>query len=120
MKNFKQIAFGLILGAMVIGFSAFTNAKTKTVHINKAFSAKTITDDYLVQSGGAGVFAQSADFDSSNCGTAATLPCGYDVTTSGKSNIPNRASYSSSDISNYVSHNWLAADSQSSNAQYGN
>jgi hypothetical protein len=27
MKNFKQIAFGLIIGAMAIGFSAFTNAK---------------------------------------------------------------------------------------------
>jgi hypothetical protein len=28
MKNFKQIAFGLLVGAMAIGFSAFTNAKT--------------------------------------------------------------------------------------------
>ncbi|MES2274980.1 MAG: hypothetical protein V4592_03080 [Bacteroidota bacterium] len=27
MKNFKQIAFGLIVGALAIGFSAFTNAK---------------------------------------------------------------------------------------------
>jgi len=27
MKNFKQIAFGLVVGALAIGFSAFTNAK---------------------------------------------------------------------------------------------
>jgi hypothetical protein len=27
MKNFKQIALGLMVGAMAIGFSAFTNAK---------------------------------------------------------------------------------------------
>ncbi len=29
MKNFKQIAFGLLLSALVIGFSAFTNAPQK-------------------------------------------------------------------------------------------
>jgi hypothetical protein len=27
MKNFKQIAFGLLVGTLAIGFSAFTNAK---------------------------------------------------------------------------------------------
>jgi hypothetical protein len=32
MKNFKQIAFGLMIGALAIGFSAFTNAK----NVNKA------------------------------------------------------------------------------------
>ncbi len=30
MKNFKKIALGLIVGALAIGFSAFTNIKTKT------------------------------------------------------------------------------------------
>lgn len=30
MKNFKQIAFGLIVGAMVIGFSSFTNGPVKS------------------------------------------------------------------------------------------
>src|ERR1700759_2995939 len=29
MKNFKQIAFGLLVGALAIRFSAFTNAKPK-------------------------------------------------------------------------------------------
>ncbi|RCH54677.1 hypothetical protein DJ568_12725 [Mucilaginibacter hurinus] len=28
MKNFKKIAFGLMVGALAIGFSAFTNVKT--------------------------------------------------------------------------------------------
>ena len=27
MKNFKKIAFGFVVGAIAIGFSAFTNAK---------------------------------------------------------------------------------------------
>lgn len=31
MKNFKQIAFGLVVGALALGFSAFTNAKSKFV-----------------------------------------------------------------------------------------
>lgn len=31
MKNFKKIAFGLMVGAMAISFSAFTNAKSKFV-----------------------------------------------------------------------------------------
>lgn len=31
MKNFKKIAFGLMVGALAMGFSAFTNAKTKFV-----------------------------------------------------------------------------------------
>ncbi|MFI5161235.1 MAG: hypothetical protein ACHQHN_08150 [Sphingobacteriales bacterium] len=30
MKNFKQIALGLLVGAMAIGFSAFTGAKKLT------------------------------------------------------------------------------------------
>lgn len=29
MKNFKNIAFGLMVGALAIGFSAFTTAKAK-------------------------------------------------------------------------------------------
>jgi hypothetical protein len=31
MKNFKQIALGLMVGAMAIGFSSFTNASKKDV-----------------------------------------------------------------------------------------
>ncbi|PAW95187.1 hypothetical protein CKK33_17445 [Mucilaginibacter sp. MD40] len=29
MKNFKQVAFGLLVGALAIGFSSFTNAPKK-------------------------------------------------------------------------------------------
>lgn len=33
MKNFKQIALGLIVGAMAIGFSSFTNAKRSGTYL---------------------------------------------------------------------------------------
>lgn len=32
MKNFKQIAMGLLVGAMAIGFSSFTNASNSKGH----------------------------------------------------------------------------------------
>ncbi|MBB6108719.1 hypothetical protein SAMN05421821_10246 [Mucilaginibacter lappiensis] len=35
MKNFKQVAFGLILGAMVFSFSAFTNSASSKVNKSK-------------------------------------------------------------------------------------
>jgi len=40
MKNFKKIAFGLLVGAMAIGLSSFTNAKTNatTWHISNNMS----------------------------------------------------------------------------------
>jgi hypothetical protein len=45
MKNFKQIALGLIVGSMALGFSAFTNAKTNSTTyyygLNKAGSTYT-------------------------------------------------------------------------------
>jgi hypothetical protein len=53
MKNFKQIALGLMIGAMAIGFSAFTNAKSNKarfgsytfVHITH--SASNLRTDYI-------------------------------------------------------------------------
>lgn len=35
MKNFKQIAFGLLVGAMALGFSAFTNANNSGLKIHR-------------------------------------------------------------------------------------
>ncbi|WP_158993862.1 hypothetical protein [Mucilaginibacter sp. L196] len=32
MKNFKKIALGLLVGALAIGFSSFTNAKRNTTY----------------------------------------------------------------------------------------
>jgi hypothetical protein len=40
MKNFKKIALGLIVGALAIGFSSFTNAKKSLVsHKGTTFTA---------------------------------------------------------------------------------
>jgi hypothetical protein len=35
MKNFKQIALGLMVGAMAIGFSAFTTANNSNIKIKR-------------------------------------------------------------------------------------
>ncbi|MEO7045528.1 MAG: hypothetical protein ABI091_09510 [Ferruginibacter sp.] len=38
MKNFKKIAFGLLVGTLALGFSAFTNAKSSNnVNFTKTF-----------------------------------------------------------------------------------
>jgi len=35
MKKFKQVAFGLMVGALAISFSAFTNAHNSSMKINR-------------------------------------------------------------------------------------
>jgi hypothetical protein len=48
MKNFKKITLGLLVGALAIGFSSFTNAKTSstTWHIsNNTSGIYTVTSD---------------------------------------------------------------------------
>ncbi|MDT3401052.1 hypothetical protein [Mucilaginibacter terrae] len=42
MKNFKQIALGLLVGTMAIGFSSFTNSKNTSV-IHKDVDGKIIS-----------------------------------------------------------------------------
>ena len=43
MKNFKKIAFGLLVGAMAIGFSAFTSASTNTAKVTRDAKGKIIS-----------------------------------------------------------------------------
>ncbi|QHS55266.1 hypothetical protein GWR56_06820 [Mucilaginibacter sp. 14171R-50] len=43
MKNFKQIAFGLMVGALAIGFSAFTTANSSSIKYNKDAKGKIIS-----------------------------------------------------------------------------
>jgi hypothetical protein len=38
MKNFKQIAFGLIVGALAIGFSSFTAAPSTNNNLNTYYA----------------------------------------------------------------------------------
>lgn len=117
MKNFKKIAFGLVVGALALGFSAFTTAHTTTT-IHKAKTARMTIENFLVQDQGAGGFSQSSSFSSSNCGGTATLDCGYTVTTSGQSHIPNQSTYNASDINSYVTQGWLTPAPGASAKQY--
>ena len=43
MKNFKQIAFGLLIGTLAIGFSAFTSAYKNSITIKKDANGKIIS-----------------------------------------------------------------------------
>ena len=118
MKNFKQIAFGLMVGLMAIGFSAFTNAHTvKYTKVSKALKAGLIVDNFIVQPT-TDNFVEQSTVATSNCHSTATRECIYDVTSSGKSNIPDQPSYSADDIDGYVSNGWLANHSGSTNALY--
>ncbi len=117
MKNFKHIAFGLLVGAMAIGFSAFTTKNVVVPAKHHIAKAGMITDDFLVQSS-SNTFTQNSAPSASHCRSTATLQCIYDVTETGASNIPDQASYSSSDINTYVSNGWLTADASSKAALY--
>jgi len=113
MKNFKQIAFGLMVGALAMSFSAFTSAKK--VVVNSAPNAKrSITANFLVQPS-LDSFVQETSASSDNCtGQTSDRDCMYDVTTSGKSNIPNLTSYTKSNIDTYVANGWLTPDAGAS------
>jgi hypothetical protein len=69
MKNFKQIAFGLLVGAMALGFSSFTvNAK------------RAIGDIYV--NNGNGTYSLVSGYDPSNC-VSSTVQCAYRQTSGG-------------------------------------
>jgi len=62
MKNFKKIALGLLVGALAIGFSSFTNTKTK-----QNFSERFWTNDGTN-------YNQVSSYDLDNCtGTSLKL-----------------------------------------------
>lgn len=116
MKNFKKIAFGLLVSALAIGFSAFTNANNVVKH-HRVPKAGMITNDFIVQPT-LDNFTQLASPSSSNCKLTSDRECIYDVTTSGQSNIPDQASYSKTEVDGYVTNGWLTADPSSHSAQY--
>lgn len=118
MKNFNQIAMGLMIGAMAIGFSAFTGSPSGTVKPGKAVKAGMISDNFIVQLNAANNFVELSSANPANCGDPATRECVYDVTSSGKSNIPDQSAYTATQIDTYVSNGWLTPDSDSSLALY--
>lgn len=46
MKNFKKIAFGLMVGALAIGFSSFTAGPRTNKNLNTYFAEKTGTSTW--------------------------------------------------------------------------
>jgi hypothetical protein len=56
MKNFKKIAFGMLVGALALGFSSFTNAKRNTTYTfaHIAHSTSNLKSDYKFRSDLAG------------------------------------------------------------------
>lgn len=113
MKNFKKIAFGLLVGALALGFSAFTSAK-KVMPSESIKAKRSITANFLVQPS-LDSFVQETSASSDNCsGATSDRDCMYDVTTSGKSNIPNQASYTKANIDTYVANGWLTPDAGAS------
>lgn len=118
MKNLKQIALGLIVGAMAIGFNSFVNANHNTyVKHHRVVKVGMITDDYIVQPS-LNNFQENASPTPSDCHSTATLQCIYDVTTTGQTNIPDKPSYTAANINSYVSSGYLVADPNSSKSLY--
>jgi hypothetical protein len=119
MKNLHKLVLGLMVGAMAISFSAFTNAHSNhIIRPNKAVKAGMITDNYIAQTTLNGFVPESSAPVTDDCSGTATLQCAYDVTSSGKSNIPNQASYTSAEINTYVANDWLTPAPGSSKALY--
>lgn len=89
MKNFKKIAFGLLVGSMAIGFSAFTNAHSNAFKFNKNAKGEvvSVTASYYNISGD----KTSTDPDNfifrdgttpANCTTLSNKECSAQWTTS--------------------------------------
>ncbi|MES2376671.1 MAG: hypothetical protein V4553_08835 [Bacteroidota bacterium] len=68
MKNLKQIAFGLLVGAMAIGFSSFTNSASSSV--NKTKFAKTF---YGLNQAGT-IYSREASNPADDCTPKSTNP----------------------------------------------
>lgn len=103
MKNFKQIAFGLMIGAMAISFSAFTSA------------TKRAAGDVYANKDDSGTYTKLANpYNSGSCATDSPV-CAYFVTPSGASHVSG-ASLSSSQITTAINNNWIA--SEGSNGLY--
>lgn len=62
MKNFKQIAFGLLVGALALSFSAFTTAKRADTYsfVHVANTTSNLRTDYIFRANQAGCNEGSA------------------------------------------------------------
>ena len=93
MKNFKNIAFGLMVGALAIGFSAFTNIKKVAAG-----------DQYGNTSNGQ--YTAITNYDPGNCQNVASQPtCGYEVTSAGATHVT--GSFTASQAVTFQSNGWI-------------
>lgn len=92
----KKVVIGLLLAAIAVGGSSFTNAREK----------KAINENYLVQTL-IGVFLRQSTATGACLNLGAGLYCIYAVNPTGKSNIPAQSWYSSDDINNFIANGWL-------------
>lgn len=103
----KKIIFGIFTLAL---FSLFV--------VKANSSRRTIAADHLVQPATDQFEQLESNPEFSNCQSTASRNCVYDVTTSGKSNIPDQPTYSATEIDNYVSQGWIQPNPNSSQALY--
>ena len=97
MKNFKKIAFGLLVGALAIGFSSFTTG------------AKRSAGDVFVNEANDGSYTKlSVSYDPSNC-SSASRPCAYSVTAAGASHISG-GTLTSAQITTAINNGWITQE----------
>lgn len=75
MKNLQKLALGLLIGALAIGFSAFTSPK----RVNSNFYVYTSSSHLQADIQNINNYAASA---ADPCGGTTTNVCGVDLTTS--------------------------------------
>lgn len=89
----KKLLSGLLLTAIAVGGSAFTNAK------------KAITENYILQTS-SGYFIRQA-IAPGGCTSSSGLNCEYAVTAFGRLYIPAQSSYTSANIQDYLDNDYL-------------
>ena len=73
MKNFKQIAFGVLVCALVIGFSAFTNANGHSLKVTKDSKGRLLFTERYYRATAGGHDETASDYIySTNTGNGCT------------------------------------------------
>lgn len=93
MKNFKQIVFGLLVGALAVGFSSFTNAK------------RAAGDEYGNQVNGSYQKLSNA-YNPALCENTKSATCGYEVTSAGASHVTS-SNFTAAQAATYQSNGWI-------------
>ncbi len=101
----KKVVLGLMLTAIAVGGSAFTNAK------------KAINEGYLIQPL-SGIFFRSANATGVCFNLLSIQSCVYAVNPTSKINIPSQTYYSDNDVNNFIAQGWLDEVPTSNNGLY--